>query len=90
MVIFKAEETALFIPFTVNLNRGLKRKKNKRKYLFSLESLSFQVYLVTDGTLKKTLKRIFRVMWKELDNNNSPFSNKGKMSFQLFSFSVTS
>lgn len=57
MVIFKAEETALFIPFTVNLNRGLKKKK--KKYLFSLESLSFQVYLVTDGTLKKTLKTHF-------------------------------
>lgn len=27
MAIFKAEETALFIPFTVNLNRGFKKKK---------------------------------------------------------------
>lgn len=27
MVIFKTMETTLFIPFTINLNRGLKKKK---------------------------------------------------------------
>jgi len=56
MAIFKAEETKLFIPFIINLNRGLKKKKS---YVFSLVSLKFQVYFITADTFKKTLKMHF-------------------------------
>lgn len=50
MVIFKTEETTLFIPFTVNLN---KKDFKKEKKLFRLVSLNFKNILLHLAPLGK-------------------------------------
>lgn len=50
MVIFKTEETTLFIPFTVNLN---KKGFKKEKKLFRLVSLNFKNILLHLAPLGK-------------------------------------
>lgn len=49
MVIFKAEETTLFIPFTVNLNKKILQRKN----VFRLVSLNFKTILLQLAPLGK-------------------------------------
>lgn len=49
MVIFKAEEITLFIPFTVNLNKKILQRKN----VFRLVSLNFKSILLQLAPLGK-------------------------------------